>query len=390
MSAAGLYLHVPFCARACPYCDFDFVVGRRPGLDAEIDRWFAGLDAELGARGELAELDYDTLYLGGGTPSALGAEGLGRCFAWLERSLGPDLRSGLREFTVELNPEQVDAALVAALLAGGVDRVSLGVQSLDPAGLAQLGRAHDRGEALAALAQLGGAGLRVSADLIVGWPGQSRAGLEAEIAELVAAGVEHVSIYALTIEPDTPWLKLVRRGLRVLPDDDAQAELLVVAEAALEAAGLIHYEVASYARPGAEARHNSKYWRWQDVIGLGPSAASVRHVLAGERGAGQGEPRVERRINARGLAAWAGGEAPERERLVGEAAAREGLWLGLRRLRGLEVEAFLARFARSRRWLDARVARQLELGNLEWGEGGILRVARGRWLFHDTIARDLL
>jgi oxygen-independent coproporphyrinogen-3 oxidase len=167
-----------------------------------------------------------------------------------------------------------------------------------------------------------------------------------------------------------------------MPDDDEQADRLLAAERRLVEHGLSHYEIASYARPDAEARHNGKYWRSLDVVGMGPSAASVWHGLGV----------VDRRINVRGLAAWLGDPTnPERERLDGERAAAEGLWLGLRRLGGLDVAGYLERFVVDRLWLEARVARQISLGNLEFSEGGeTLRVSPGRWLWHDGIAVDLI
>ncbi len=376
---AGLYIHVPFCERACPYCDFDFEVGRPGRLEPAIERWLAGLERERSTRNDL-EREFDTLYFGGGTPSVLGPDHFRRVFAWLRAKLGVEPHS-LAETTVELNPEHVDDARLDALVELGVGRVSLGVQSLADTGLRELGRAHDRPRARAAVTRCVDRGLRTSADLIVGWRGQGPDELRRDITEITQLGVEHVSIYGLTIEPDTPWPKLVRRGLRVLPDEDAQADLLVIAQAELFAQGFVHYEVASYARPGAEAIHNSKYWRWCDVIGLGPSAASVHHE----------QQCVMRRSNPRGLGAWAEGAEPSRERLAGDRAATEGLWLGLRRLRGLDVEDFLARFGVDRPWLEARIARQIELGNLEWADGGaLLRVAPGRWLWHDSIAIDVL
>jgi oxygen-independent coproporphyrinogen-3 oxidase len=376
---AGLYVHVPFCARACPYCDFDFEVGRDPG---RIDAWLEGLERErVGRAAQDQRVEFDTVYVGGGTPSVLSPAQLRRLSTWLRERLGVDPAT-LREFSVELNPEHVSPELLDALAELGVDRVSLGVQSLVPEGLRALGRVHEAAQARACVLACVGRGLRTSADLIVGWPGHTEAALRGELDELLDAGVEHLSIYALTIEPDTPWPKLVRRGLRVLPDEDEQAERLLAAEQHLSARGLLHYEVASYARPGAEALHNGKYWRFIDVVGFGPSAASVRH----EAGV------VERRVNVRGLAAWLGDPAsPERERLDGERAAAEGLWLGLRQLGGLDVARYLERFAVDLPWLHARIARQLELGNLELRDGGaVLAVAPGRWLWHDSIAVGLL
>lgn len=392
--APGLYVHVPFCARACPYCDFDFEVGRAPAVEAFVE----ALEAERRARGLPLGMPVRTVYVGGGTPSLLGPAGLGTLLRWIDASF--DARGAL-ERTVELNPEHVDAALLAALVEHGVDRVSLGVQSLEPAALVQLGRAHAAARARAALTAAVARGLRVSADLIVGWPGQRAASLRADVEGILATGVEHVSIYALTIEAGTPWEALVRRGRRQEPDADAQAERLGEAAAWLEAAGLHHYEVASYARPGARAIHNLGYWTWRDYVGLGPSAASARHDPDGA---------VERRTNVRGLARWraaaglpiaAAGSEPEgvaregaaatSERLSPVAAAAEGLWLGLRALDGLDVAAFLRRFpAVDEAWLRARTAGELARGNLERTADGILRVAAGRWLWHDEIGTALL
>lgn len=399
--APGLYVHVPFCARACPYCDFDFEVGREPSAEAFVD----ALEAERRARGLALGLPVRTVYVGGGTPSLLGPAGLRALLGWIDASFDA---SGALERTVELNPEHVDEALLDALVESGVDRVSLGVQSLQPSALVQLGRAHAPERARAALVAAVARGLRVSADLIVGWPGQRAPSLQADVEGILATGVEHVSIYALTIEAGTPWEALVRRGRRRSPDADAQARRLVQAARLLEAAGLRHYEVASYARPGARSQHNLGYWTWRDYVGLGPSAASASH---GPDGA------VERRTNVRGLARWRAApglaitegepDAPlgaepvaepdavpttaTIERLAPVAAAAEGLWLGLRALDGIDVAAFLRRFpAVDEAWLGARTAGAIERGNLERTEEGILRVAADRWLWHDEISAALL
>jgi len=372
---SGLYVHVPFCARACPYCDFDFEVGRSPSTKL----YLAGLEAELRGRPEIRDREYRTLYLGGGTPSLLGADGLGELLAWITRSFPG---AGVDERTVELNPEHVTEGLLDTLIAGGVDRISLGIQTLDPQALAQLGRVHTARIALEAVTAALGRGLRVTADLIVGWPGQTQDSLRADIAGLLGAGVGHVSIYALTIEDSTPWVKLVRRGLRVLPDGDVQGDMLELSEQALLAAGLEHYEIASYAKPGQEARHNLLYWTWEDYVGLGPSAASATFTADG----------VVRRSNPRGLAAWGSGGDPQIDALGPEEAAQEGLWIGLRLLRGIEVDTFLRAFPGvDRRWIERRVELPLRRGNVEWtGEGRVLRVHPRRWLWHDTVGEAIL
>ncbi len=388
---SGLYLHVPFCARACPYCDFDFQVGRDPASAAYIADLERELDARLalgtGANGHVPEdsvvppgESWPTVYIGGGTPSLLGPDGLRALGAFITRRFPG---AGADEYTVEVNPEHGDAALYAAIAEIGGTRVSLGVQTLDPVGLASLGRAHDAAGAREALRLALAAGLAVSADLIVGWPGQTAQGLADDVGGLTLLGVRHVSVYALTVESGTPWETLVRRGKRRLPDPDHQADMLVASEAALTAAGLEHYEVASYAAPGAQARHNLGYWTWQDYLGLGPSAHSAVYGADGS---------VRRRGNLRGLPAWRGepAKAAEIDPQDPLAAAAEGLWTGLRYLPGLDLAAFLRRFpAVDRAWIEARTGKQRARGNLELGPTH-LRVAEGRWLWHDAIAADLL
>jgi oxygen-independent coproporphyrinogen-3 oxidase len=415
----GLYVHVPFCARACPYCDFDFEVGRSP----DLERFLAGLERELdgrlaertGPRGQVearaatrslpiltgpeghVQTDmssepgpkraamppgeaWPTVYLGGGTPSLLGPEGLRALGGWIS---GRFPGAGAEEYTVEVNPEHACPALYAAIRAMGGTRVSLGVQSFDAEGLRALGRGHEPGQARAAVVGAREAGLDLSVDLIVGYPGQSAASLAVDLAELTTLGASHVSVYALTVESGTPWEALVRRGKRVLPDADHQADMLLATESALVAAGLEHYEVASYAAPGHKARHNLGYWTWRDYLGLGPSAHSAVYA---------GDGSLVRRGNRRGLAAWAADPVSPAELDIQDpvAAASEGLWTGIRHLPGLDVERFLARFpAVDRAWIEARTRRQVALGNLAFA-GRLLRVAPGRWLWHDAIAADLL
>lgn len=371
-SGFGVYVHVPFCARACPYCDFDFRVNPRPdgvaliaALEAEIDR---REDARRGGQPH-------TVYVGGGTPSVLSAEDLAGLLAWVGATW--DTR-GCAEWTVEFNPEHVDEGRLKALARAGASRISLGVQSFDPVGLRQLGRAHDPAQAAAAVRRAHEAGLDVSVDLIVGWPGQTTAGLQAELEQVLALPTDHVSVYALTIEPGTPWERLAQRGVRRLPQADDAADGLERCAATLEGAGFVHYEVASYARGGAQAIHNSGYWLGRDYVGVGPSAASARSVPGG----------VQRRSNPRGQDWWSGADASH-ERLEAEAAAREALWLALRLLQGVEIDPLLRRVDRDRAWLEARTARARARGNLELS-GGVLRVAAGRWLHHDDIATDVL
>jgi oxygen-independent coproporphyrinogen-3 oxidase len=365
-------------------------------LGARVDAWFDGLESELEARKLGGPVR--SVYVGGGTPSVLEPEGISRLFAWIDRHFD---RSEALECTVELNPEHVTPALLAALEQASVGRVSLGVQSLARQGLQELGRAHDAELGRRAISQCA-ARFETSVDFILGWTGQRFAGGETALIEALefvhAAGVEHLSLYALTIEAGSSWPGLVRRGLRKEPDDESQAALLDAAEGWLVERDWVHYEVSSYARGGKLAEHNRGYWTWRDYLGMGPSAGSAKHSR------GSAGTRTRRRTNPRGLQAWlevleegAGGE--ERleargsvETLEGEEAAAEGLWLGLRRLQGIDLGQFLGRFPQvDEDWLRRRVSRQLQLGNLEFFEGGrALRVAPGRWTWHDSIAVDLV
>lgn len=202
----SLYVHVPFCARACPYCDFDFVVGRRP----DVATFMAGLKAELDLRLPPGRRPRPrTVYIGGGTPSLLSIPDLRALVTRIGARF--DLTQ-VEEHTVELNPEHVDRERLDALRELGVDRVSIGLQSTAARGLVQLGRAHSVAAGLASVQAAAAAGLRTSADLIVGWPGQTPGDLARDVKAVTDAGAEHVSIYALTIEPHTPWPRLVARG----------------------------------------------------------------------------------------------------------------------------------------------------------------------------------
>lgn len=372
----GLYVHVPFCARACPYCDFDFVVGRSP----DVAGYLAGLQREWDLR--QLPTGYRTAYVGGGTPSSLGLGGLEQLLAWMRPRLGDDPPD---EWTVELNPEHASADLFAMLRRGGVDRVSLGVQSFEHTGLQILGRVHSAAAARAAVLEAQRCRLRVSVDLMLGWPGQSMAVLERDLDHIADAGIEHVSVYALTIEPSTPWASLVRRGRRSEPDPDLQADLLERVASRLGALGFDHYEISSYARPGATARHNLGYWQWHDYVGVGPSAASAWFRPGS----------VRRRTNRRGLNAWIDDPTPhDEETLEGAHAAAEGLWTGLRQLSGVECgprSRFAERFPEvDSAWVAARAASEVARGNLEWLPGGKLRLRPDRWLWHDAVGVALL
>lgn len=268
-SFSALYLHVPFCVRRCRYCDFttSAIAHDDPLVEGYVEALVALLE-RLGSHGLFAGVE--TAYVGGGTPTMAGAA-LPRLVLATRRACG----AGLREFSSEANPESLDADLARSLAAADLTRLSLGVQSLDDAELARLGRAHDARRAHVAMASARAAGLDLSCDLMCGIPLQTRESWEASLRGVVDAGATHVSCYPLMVEEGTPLYDACEAGEEAWPDDDAQADLMLIAERVLGSAGMSRYEVASYALPGHACRHNIAYWTGRSYLGLGTGASSM-------------------------------------------------------------------------------------------------------------------
>lgn len=269
MAVTALYVHVPFCAQKCCYCDFDSRSFAPCELGAALDSYFEQLYARLDAFGKAGALDQiRTVYVGGGTPSLAGerlVELARRIRAWCAPV----------EFTCEANPESLTAELATALVKVGVTRVSLGVQTLDNTELTAIGRIHDADRALAAIATVKNAGLDVSCDLMCGLPGQTASSWKRTLDGVLAAAPHHVSVYPLTLEEGTPLYRMACRDESLEPDEDFQAACMDVARELLGAAGYHPYEVASYALDGHECAHNIAYWTGQGYLGLGRSAAGM-------------------------------------------------------------------------------------------------------------------
>jgi oxygen-independent coproporphyrinogen-3 oxidase len=258
----GLYVHFPFCVRKCAYCDFYSLPDRLDSMEAYIE-------AVLREAGQYRGLSIRTLYLGGGTPSLLGPRGLSSLMDGLRRIF--DLTAVI-EATMEANPESVTPELLTAALASGIDRLSIGVQSLSDVELAGVGRIHTASRAIQAVEETLDSGFaNVSADLILGLPGQDWQSLMVNLETLVGLGLPHLSVYCLSIEPGTPLAAFLPPDL---PSDDAQADLYAGTVALLDRRGFEHYEISNFALPGHECRHNLNYWRGGEYVGLGPAAAS--------------------------------------------------------------------------------------------------------------------
>jgi oxygen-independent coproporphyrinogen-3 oxidase len=276
LAPRSLYIHVPLCASRCAYCDFYSLPA-----SAYSEARLAGLvEAILARAGALCERfgaqDFDTVYVGGGTPTALPPRLLGRLLSGIA-AIAPSPR----EWTVEANPESLDAPAIATMMEQGVNRVSIGVQSLDPRKLSLLGRPHSAQEAVEAVGLAASSGLAVSADLMAGLPllrgdgGPSVPALPEQIVRLLDLGIAHLSLYDLILEDDTALARRVGRGELELPGEDEAASERAAAEDALSARGFRRYEVSNYAPQGKECAHNLVYWRMGSYIGAGPGAVST-------------------------------------------------------------------------------------------------------------------
>jgi oxygen-independent coproporphyrinogen-3 oxidase len=333
----GIYVHVPFCERVCPYCDFAVeAVGR---LDPELESEYADLvirELELWLREPGWELEgrpLATIYLGGGTPSLLEPRTVERLLERFRRVFG----AAPEEVTLELNPGVVEIGRVPGFRSAGVTRLSVGVQSLTDETLRRLGRAHKERDALRGLEACLAAGFAsLSVDLIYAAPGQTEEELLGDLGRLLDLGVPHLSAYALTIEPGTPFATAKTRGSLAFPDEDVQLHMSSTLRSQLAAAGLAQYEISNFARPGHRSLHNLRYWRRREVLGLGVSAAGQLGSL--------------RYRNASDRASWAraieAGRPPveEREEITEWEARRETLYLGFRCLEGVRRADYLRRF----------------------------------------------
>jgi oxygen-independent coproporphyrinogen-3 oxidase len=371
----ALYIHWPFCLKKCPYCDFNSHV--REGVD--VAQWREALLADMRHEAELAGGEaLHSVFFGGGTPSLMPPALVAALLDEAERLWGfaPDL-----EITLEANPSSVETANFAALADAGVNRVSLGLQALDDEALRLLGRLHDVQEGLAALETAQEAFERVSFDLIYARPGQAPEQWDEELTRALGFGTGHLSLYQLTIEPNTRFATDVRQGaFTPLPDDPA-ADLFELTRARTEAAGLPAYEISNHARPGEESRHNLTYWRYQDYVGIGPGAHGRRGGMATQRHR-KPENFLEAVIrNGHGIS--------EERRLVPHEQTAEALLMGLRLREGVDPAALARRFGVSEIVERDKLALYESLG-LAWREGSRIGITSQGMPVLDALLGELV
>jgi oxygen-independent coproporphyrinogen-3 oxidase len=366
----ALYIHWPFCAAKCPYCDFNSHVRER-------------LDRGRFARALLAEMEHEaaragrrrlaSIFFGGGTPSLMDPDDVAALIA-RARALF-DAEPAL-EITLEANPTSVERGRLAGFRDAGVNRVSLGVQALEKEALRFLGRQHDVGDAVAALEIARGLFPRISFDLIYARPGQTEAAWRAELRQALALVADHLSLYQLTIEEGTRFATLHARGAFALPAPEEAARLYDATAEEAARHGLLSYEISNYAVPGAECRHNLAYWRYGDYLGLGPGAhqrmlrPEGMEALRRHRGPEEWLARVERDGHGTAAVEW----------LTPAERGREALLMGLRLAEGMDPARIAARSGLPFDALvDAEVlARALEEGYLAWTEGRLAATPEGR------------
>jgi len=376
--AFGVYIHWPFCLSKCPYCDFNSHV-RHAGVDeARYVRAFATEIATTAAR--VPGHTVSTIFFGGGTPSLMQPSTIG---AVLDAVAKHWTIAGDAEITLEANPTSVDATRFRGYRDAGVNRVSLGVQALDDASLAVLGRLHSAQEAVDAVAIARKLFERYSFDLIYARPGQRPDEWRTELRRAIAEAAEHLSLYQLTIEPDTPFASLHAAGKLAIPDDDSARALYDVTQEACAAAGLPAYEISNHARPGAECRHNLIYWRYHDYAGIGPGAHG-RLTIDGQRYATATERRPEswlERVDTSGHGLI------DNEILTREQQVDEFLVMGLRLAEGIDPE----RYERvgGRKLNAGRIASLAGEGFVETTSDGRLRVTCSGFPVLDAVVADL-
>ena len=388
--ALGIYISVPFCRTKCSYCNFASDVFSKVVFERYVERVCADVEGVMGIAAQMGgqiEREVDSIYLGGGTPTVLEAEQLARIFDAVRAQFGVVADA---EITVECAPGTLTSPVIDGLLRCGVNRASLGVQSFVDAEAAVVGRLHKRATVLEDIGRLRGAGVtNINVDLIAGLPHQTAASWEISLAEAVACGAPHVSVYMLEVDEDSRLGREVMAGgtryhAHFVPDEDATADFYLTACEKLEAAGIAQYEISNFARAGFESRHNLKYWTRRPYLGFGVDAHSMLVSLAADADA-------VRFWAADSLDGYVAGAPWQRTAVSRQAALEESFFLGLRLTSGVHLGELSERFGpEGVGQYRGPIAECVDDGLLE-RDGDLVRLtSRGRLLSNEVFQQFIL
>ena len=366
------YVHIPFCTQICYYCDFSKVFIKNQPVDAYLQALIREFESY-----KIEQLR--TLYIGGGTPTAISAEQLDYLLSHLTKNL--DL-SQLEEFTIEANPGDLTPDKIAVLEKSAVNRISLGVQTFNDKQLKRIGRSHNEAQFYESIDSLKGAGFdNISIDLIYALPGQTMADVKENVAKAIALDIPHLSLYSLILEHHTVFMNKMRRGKLNLPTEDLEADMFDYIIAKLESHGFEHYEISNFTKPGRESRHNLMYWDNAEYYGVGAGASGyvdgvryrnrgpIQHYL---KGVAQGNPRLEEEV------------------LTKQEMMEEEFFLGLRKKEGVSISRFEEKFAEnfSNRYGD--IVEKLTRDGLVQVTDGRLRMTKKGLFLGDTVAEKFI
>jgi oxygen-independent coproporphyrinogen-3 oxidase len=376
--AFGVYVHWPFCAAKCPYCDFNSHVRHKP-IDQEsyVQAYIREIEHMAGL---VPDRQVTSVFFGGGTPSLMEPDSVGQI---LDAIASKWTISRDAEITLEANPTSVEARRFKGYRQRGVNRISLGVQSLDDAQLKFLGRLHSAEEAVAAVHLAREIFPRLSFDLIYARPKQTGEQWQQELEQAIALAADHLSLYQLTIEEGTPFFDLHRRGKFSVPDSDQAAELFELTQQIMNANGLPAYEISNHAAKGAGSLHNMTYWRYHDYAGIGPGAHG-RLTINGNKFATscQRNPEIwwqKTMVEGHGMV--------EQEKLLASEAADEFLLMGLRLREGINPERYQAIAGTPLN--PVKVTRLMADGFIEKSSNGMLRTTQSGFMVMDAVVADL-
>lgn len=370
---AGIYFHIPFCRRICAYCDF------YKNADLRLmEQTLAAMEREVVARRDFLRGEaVRTIYFGGGTPSLASAEWIGRAIELCRATFDC---SPLEEVTLEANPDDLSEEYLRALREEGVNRLSIGIQSFDDEVLRTMNRRHDAAAAVRAVEMARAAGFdNITIDLIYGLPFGPKDALTRSLAQAVALGVEHVSAYHLTIEPNTRFGRMAERGeLAPVPEEESERQYNQV-HTTLTEAGYDHYEISNFAREGRRSRHNSSYWQSQPYLGIGPAAHSF-----------DGESRVWARSSvADYLAGVDRGECYENEHLTATDRYNETIMTALRCREGVDLAELEKKFGRARKEYFVNETARFVASGVLVSDGNRVAMCPERWLVSDSVIAEL-